>query len=127
LTTGYPLALVQLTRRLGQAADLIVFPKLGQLQRGRLRRFLAQHSPSLGQARAFPRRHPGAQTEFHGLRTFRPGDSPRWIHWRTSARRGELMVREFEDTPNDHLVLVVEPGPADNRPLERLLSLAATI
>ena len=59
----------------------------------------------MGQARTVPRRHPAAQTDFHGLRTFQPADSPRWIHWRTSARRGELMVKEFEETPTDNLIL----------------------
>ena len=127
LSSGYPLALVSLSKSMRDPSDLVVFPKLGLLNRGRLRRFLAQHSPTLGQARSFPRRHPGAQTEFHGLRPFRAGDSPRWIHWRTTARRGELMIREFEDMPNDHLVLVVDPGLPDNPLLERLLSLAATI
>jgi uncharacterized protein (DUF58 family) len=127
LSSGYPLALVHLAKPMREANDLVVYPKLGLLNRGSLRSFLAQYSPTLGQARAFPRRHPGAQTEFHGLRPFRAGDSPRWIHWRTTARRGELMIREFEDMPNDHLVLVVDPGLPGNPLLERLLSLAATI
>jgi uncharacterized protein (DUF58 family) len=127
LTTGYPWALVQLRKSLQEPADLVIFPKLGSLRRGRLRRYLAQHSPTLGQARTFPRRHPGAQMEFHGLRTFRAGDSPRWIHWRTTARRGELMIREFEDLPNDHLVLVVDPCQNSTPMLERVLSMAATI
>jgi uncharacterized protein (DUF58 family) len=127
LNTGYPLALVRLAKAMRDADELVVFPRLGTLKRAHLRRFLAQHSCTLGQARAFPRRHPGAQSEFHGLRPFRGGDSPRWIHWRTSARRGELMVREFEDMPNDHLVLIVNPGLPGDPYLERLLSLAATI
>jgi uncharacterized protein (DUF58 family) len=64
---------------------------------------------------------------FHGLRGYRPGDSPRSIHWRTSARRGELMVREFEDLPGDDLTLVVEAvGPAGPE-LEDVISLAATV
>jgi len=127
LTTGYPLALVHLTKTMNGPDNLVVFPKLGQLQRANLRRFLAQQSPTLGQARAFPRRHPGAQSEFHGMRPFRAGDSLRGIHWRTTARRGELMVREFEDMPNDHLVLIVDPGKPGNPLIERLLSMAATI
>jgi uncharacterized protein (DUF58 family) len=127
ISTGFPLALVHVTKRLREPNQLVVFPRLGQLRRAGLRRFLGQHSPTLGQARAFPRRHPGAQTEFHGLRPFRSGDSPRWIHWRTTARRGTLMVREFEDMPNDHLVLIVDPGMPNNPLLERLLSFAATI
>ncbi len=117
----------------GQA---VVMPRLGQLHRGVLRRFLSQASPTAGQERGYPRQHPAAQTEFHGLRLFRPGDSPRWIHWRTSARRNEMMVREFEDMPSDNLILVVElwrPGD-DSRAdapagqlVETTLSLAATL
>jgi uncharacterized protein (DUF58 family) len=76
-------------------------------------------------------RHPAAQSDFHGLRAFRSGDSPHWIHWRTSARRGELMVREFEDTPIDNLVLIIDPfcppPLADCPVLEEAISLAATI
>jgi uncharacterized protein (DUF58 family) len=127
LATGHPLALVQLRKAMSALDDLVVFPSLGTLHRGRLRRFLAQHSPTQGQARAYPRRQAGAQTEFHGLRPFRAGDSLRWVHWRTTARRGELMIREFEDMPSDHLTVLVDPGESENPLLERLLSLAATI
>ena len=35
--------------------------------------------------------------EFAGLRDFRPGDDPRDIHWRSTARRGVTLVRESED------------------------------
>ena len=31
------------------------------------------------------------------------------FHWRTTARRGELMVREYDTAPSPELVLVVEP------------------
>jgi len=33
------------------------------------------------------------------VREYLPGDSPRWIHWPTSARRGSLFVRQFDGTP----------------------------
>src|SRR5260370_13190239 len=73
------------------------------------------------------------QDDLHGLRPFRPGDSPRWIHWRTSARRNEKMVREFERTPGQNLILIVDPTILDARQgiedarLEAVVSLAATI
>src|SRR5262249_61272803 len=114
---------------------------------GRLRRFLHQAMPALGRSRRRPVRHPTAQSEIHGVRPFRSGDSPRWIHWRTTARRGELMVREVEETPTDNLIVVVDPwvpGPQDRGQesgtweeagkgpppfpvLEDALSLAATV
>jgi len=50
---------------------------------------------------------PGTSQEFLLVRDYRPGDSPRRVHWPLSARHGDLMVREFEDaTLTDiHLVL----------------------
>ena len=133
LSCGYPFGLAHVVRRVGQQQELLVLPRLGLLQRGVLRHWLSQHCPTQGSVRAAARRQPTAQLEFHGLRTFRTGDSPRHIHWRTTARRGELMVREFEDLPNDNLILLVDPWtpaaapPGTNADLERLLSLAATI
>ena len=38
-----------------------------------------------------------------------PGDSPRWIHWRTSARAGELMVKEFEQQNEQDLAILIDP------------------
>ncbi len=128
--SSYPFGLASLERAAGEAATIHIAPRLGQLQRGLLRRWLSRRSPSIGAIRSRPIRHPSGQMEFHGLRTFRSGDSPRLIHWRTSARRGELMVREFEEYPNDDLVLIVDlslPNPAEVVRFERMLSLAATI
>jgi uncharacterized protein (DUF58 family) len=36
------------------------------------------------------------------VREYVPGDSLRWIHWRTSARREPLFVRTFEETPSSN-------------------------
>lgn len=109
LCSGYPFGLLESSMDGGPSETVVVFPALGRLNRGRLRQFLAQSAPTLGRSRSRPQRHPSAQSEFHGLRDFRAGDSPRWIHWRSSARRGALMVREFEDYPSDNLILIVEP------------------
>jgi uncharacterized protein (DUF58 family) len=107
--SGFPLGLIEQRLSVGNDEAFVVFPRLGQLHRSRLRRLFRSGSPSLGRARTHPRRHPAAQSDFHGLRAFRSGDSPHWIHWRTSARLGELMVREFEEMPNDNLVLILDP------------------
>jgi uncharacterized protein (DUF58 family) len=124
VVSGYPFGLAQRSARIG-SADLIVLPRLGRLHRGRLRHFLSLTAPVFGQPRSSVRPHLTSQIGFHGLRPFRNGDSPRWIHWRKSARRGELMVREFEEASTDTLVLIVEPTLCEE--LEEAISLAATI
>lgn len=43
--------------------------------------------------------------DFAGLREWRPGESPRHIHWRTSARLRRLVIREHE-APSDRRVTV---------------------
>ncbi|MEQ1827892.1 MAG: DUF58 domain-containing protein [Pirellula sp.] len=46
--------------------------------------------------------------EFFGLRSYRPGDSPRWIHWRSSARRDELVVKQFQNENSRELVVLLD-------------------
>ncbi|MFD1715775.1 DUF58 domain-containing protein [Amnibacterium flavum] len=44
---------------------------------------------------------------FHALRAYEPGDDRRYVHWRTSARTGQLMVRQFEETRRSQLAIVL--------------------
>jgi uncharacterized protein (DUF58 family) len=106
---------------------------LGVLETERFRHWLARSTRGDGRQHQRIRHLVSSEADLHGLRPFRTGDSPRWIHWRTSARKNELMVREFEDSSPPNLMLVVEPwlspAPANHekQQLEWAISLAATI
>ncbi|MDR2453098.1 MAG: DUF58 domain-containing protein [Bifidobacteriaceae bacterium] len=48
-----------------------------------------------------------ADASFHALRDYQPGDDRRAVHWRSTAWRGRLMVRQSEDTRRGRLALLV--------------------
>ncbi len=113
--------------------SLVVLPRLGAADADGLRRWVLRMAGSEGRSRKVLRRVTSDLADLRGVRPYRPGDSIRAIHWRSSARRRELMVREYDAAPSPELFLVVEPWlPAnptmrDWANLESALSLAATV
>ena len=63
-----------------------------------------------GGRRALVRRASGLEP--HGVREYVEGEPLRAVHWPTSARRGELMVRELEDAPRESIAVVLDVDAA---------------
>ena len=63
---------------------------------------------------------------FHALRPYVPGDDRRYVHWRTSARIGQLMVRQFEETRRSQVTMIM-PTRADLYASEEEFELAVSI
>jgi uncharacterized protein (DUF58 family) len=50
--------------------------------------------------------------DFHSVRGYEQGESLRRVHWPSTARRGELMVKELEESPQDAVVVLLDCDPA---------------
>ena len=52
----------------------------------------------------------GTGTSFHQLREYRDGDLPQQIDWKATARRREIISREYEEERDQRVVLLVDRG-----------------
>ena len=67
---------------------------------------------------------------FHALREYVPGDDLRHVHWRSSAKADQLLVRQHLDTRRSHATIVVDDAAAswvDPEDFETAMSVAASI
>lgn len=67
---------------------------------------------------------------FHTLRDYTTGDNWRHVHWRSSAKAGKLLVRQFQDTRRSQLTVVVDGASASYRTeqeFELAMSVAGSI
>ncbi|MBB5490619.1 DUF58 domain-containing protein [Nocardiopsis metallicus] len=51
---------------------------------------------------------------FHTLRDYAPGDDLRHVHWRSSARLDRLVVREYVDTSQTRVCVLVDDRPTED-------------
>ncbi|MFV0442534.1 MAG: DUF58 domain-containing protein [Planctomycetaceae bacterium] len=129
INTRFPLGLVERGLNVDLRDKILVYPRLGRLTPDWQLR-LQQQSQHAQQ------KHPrggSLDDEFHKIRDYRPGDDLRAVHWKTSARQSELMVREFQQSRDQDLVILLDawlpakPLSADLLAVERAISLAASV
>lgn len=71
-----------------------------------------------------------ADMSFHAIREYAPGDARRQIHWKSTAKTGRLMVRQFEETRRSRLAIVLDVAErdcADADEFELAVSAAASL
>lgn len=129
ISTRFPLGLVERSLNLPQIDRILVYPRIGRLTSQWSQRLLFANDlvPQMT-----PRSGP-FDDEYHKLREYRVGDDPRAIHWKTTARRNELTVREFRESRDRHLAVLLDPWlpprPTDEQRdrSELAISFAATV
>jgi hypothetical protein len=76
------------------------------------------------------RRLVDADMSFHAIREYAPGDSRRQIHWKSTAKTGRLMVRQYEESRRSRMAVVLaiaEHEYADADEFELAVSCAASV
>ena len=101
-----PLAAVSRKKLLSDVSDLFVHPRVVLLEAGAIG-FLRDVEGIATQNLS------SSDVSFHTLREYVPGDDRRSVHWRTTARTGKLMVRQFEETMRAHLLIMLSTVPDD--------------
>jgi len=110
LASSFPLGLAEARQgRSGGQDTLTIYPSLFPIVALPLR-----GTPTLIHQGALQLPEGAGSSEFCGLREYRRGDSPRHIHWPSSARSNELMVREYEPLASASLCLVLDCHAASN-------------
>ncbi|WP_395153437.1 DUF58 domain-containing protein [Ilumatobacter sp.] len=97
---GDPLGLMRRTETWGGVEEIYVHPKtvpLSTMAAGLIRDMEGQATPQLSPS----------DVAFHTLREYVAGDDRRHIHWKSSAKIGNLMVRQYVDTRRSHVAVLL--------------------
>lgn len=97
-----PFGLARAEVDLDARGSLLVYPRLVVLDR----LFSETGAHAQDGRRLLLRRPTGF--DLHSVRDYEQGESLRKVHWPTTARRGQLMVKELEDAPRDEIAVILD-------------------
>ncbi len=101
-----PFGLFRTRRTLSAPTSALIYPAYRPLKR--LRAFEKSEWAERQTVRV------GLGTQVIGTREYRPGDSLRQVHWRSTARAGRLVVKEFSDEDQPTLTVVLDLSTGSN-------------
>ncbi|MCG8423208.1 MAG: DUF58 domain-containing protein [Proteobacteria bacterium] len=127
--TKFPFALFHKSRDVGESEEVLAYPAVYPVP---------PPAPRAQNPGGTTATQIGRRGEFFGLREYRDGDDRRDIHWRSSARTGRLLVREYEEESQKQVAILIDnalslasdsdqPDDRDVEALERAISLAASL
>lgn len=119
LKTGDPLGLFEKEKTVEAAGKIIVYPAYSELL---YRPFENQFDQGLTASRERVQRD---TTMAIGVRDYQPGDRFSWINWKASAKRNEIMTKEFEQRQSHDVFVVMDCVP-DKR-FEPVVSFTASL
>jgi len=90
IRTGDPFGFFEASAAVGQGVAVVIYPKIDKLPLWRLAAASVEGSHSA------PERTLQTSPLATAVRPYAPGDSFNRIHWRSTARHGEIQVKEFE-------------------------------
>ncbi|HEX2207095.1 MAG TPA: DUF58 domain-containing protein [Longimicrobium sp.] len=122
LSTSFPFGLFVKERDIDVPGEVIVWPRTDRPVREP--RPAGERVRRAGEAFAG---WAGARGEYRGLRPYRAGDDPRDVHWRTTARVGSPVVREYERDRSRALWLCLDLRAADGEMAEAAVEIAASV
>src|SRR5205814_4894310 len=102
LTIEDPFALARADLVQGERQALVVYPRLVELDR-----LFSEGGARAQEGRRLLLRRPTG-FELHSVRDYEQGESLRKVHWRSTAHRGQLMVKELEDAPRDEVAVLLD-------------------
>lgn len=98
---------------------ILIYPDYRRVDIDQLDAFYEQ-----GETASSVRTH-GENTIVSGVRNYMPGDRLSWIHWKATARRNEIMTKEFEERKSQDAVVLLDTHPAVQ--FEELVRFTASI
>jgi uncharacterized protein (DUF58 family) len=106
IRTGDPFGFFEAAATVGQGVSVVVYPRLEPIPTWRL------PSAVLEGSHASPERTLQTTPLASSVRPYAPGDAMNRIHWKATARHGELQVKEFdlEQTADAWIILDLQRG-----------------
>jgi uncharacterized protein (DUF58 family) len=108
IVTRFPFGFLQKARRVNLKSEALVYPSVEATPE-----FLDILPGIQGAIESLAK---GRGQDLYALRGYLPNDSARHVHWKASARRGSLMVREFAREDDCQVLLVFDPHSAAGAP-----------